>query len=74
MFNFFDLFNVFGIVFCGALTIFMCFLMCEFIKETIEKRKLKPISGIEYVEKYGECPICENCPHNCPLDNKTEFE
>ena len=29
----------------------------------------KNISGREYVEKFGECPICENCPHGCPLDN-----
>lgn len=28
----------------------------------------KGISGREYVEKYGECPICEDCPHNCPLE------
>lgn len=25
------------------------------------------ISGREYVEIYGECPICVDCPHNCPL-------
>ena len=77
MFNLSDLFNVFGIVFCIALTIFMCLLtclmICEFIKKTMDKRKLKPISGREYVGKYGECPICVDCPHNCPLDSKTDF-
>ena len=30
----------------------------------------KNISGREYVEKFGECPICENCPHGCPLDKE----
>lgn len=68
MFNLSDLFNFYGILLIVVLIVFICFLMCVFIKEEIEKRKSKPISGREYAEKYGECPMCEDCPHNCPFD------
>lgn len=26
------------------------------------------LNGRMYVESTGECPICEDCPHNCPLE------
>ncbi len=26
--------------------------------------------GRDYVEEFGKCPICTDCPDNCPLDNK----
>ena len=45
---------------------------CEEIKQKYSLTTSKGISGREYVEKYGECPICEDCPHNCPLE--TEFQ
>lgn len=38
------------------------------IDMAIDALKTK-ISGREYVKKYGECPICVDCPHNCPLDS-----
>ncbi len=25
-------------------------------------------SGREYVEKTGKCPMCEDCPDNCPIE------
>lgn len=40
----------------------------EEIHEKYSVTTSKGISGREYVEKYGECPICEDCPHNCPLE------
>lgn len=30
--------------------------------------KIKNISGKEYVKAFGMCPICVDCPKNCPLD------
>ena len=45
----------------------------EFLsKIRAELNNKKHICGREYVEMYGECPICENCPHGCPLENKTD--
>lgn len=26
--------------------------------------------GRDYVKEFGECPMCTDCPDNCPLDNK----
>lgn len=26
--------------------------------------------GRDYVKQTGKCPMCIDCPHNCPLDNK----
>ena len=26
--------------------------------------------GRDYVERTGKCPICLDCPHNCPLDKE----
>ena len=42
---------------------------CDNIHERYSLTTSKGISGKEYVEKYGECPICVDCPHNCPLEN-----
>lgn len=30
--------------------------------------KIKNIEGRKYVETFGVCPICMDCPKNCPLD------
>ena len=48
------------------------FKECEEINQKYSLTTSKGISGREYVEIYGECPICEDCPHNCPLE--TEFQ
>ena len=29
---------------------------------------MKGISGREYVKEFGVCPICTDCPKECPLD------
>ena len=26
--------------------------------------------GRDYVERTGKCPICLDCPHNCPLEEQ----
>lgn len=28
--------------------------------------------GREYVEEFYECPMCTDCPDNCPLDKRGE--
>lgn len=33
-----------------------------------KKRREKKISGREYVKATGKCPMCEDCPDNCPID------
>lgn len=43
------------------------FRECEEIKQKYSITTSNGISGREYVEIYGECPICVDCPHNCPL-------
>lgn len=50
------------LIFLGMFAITLMFLIAGIIDI------FKGLSGREYVEKYGECPICEDCPHNCPLD------
>lgn len=31
---------------------------------------IKHINGRAYVELFGTCPICMDCPKNCPLDSR----
>ena len=31
--------------------------------------KVKDDCGRDYVKRTGKCPICTDCPHNCPLEN-----
>lgn len=31
---------------------------------------IKHINGRTYVELFETCPICMDCPKNCPLDDK----
>ena len=50
------------LIFLGMFAITLMYLIAGIIDI------FKGLSGREYVEKYGECPICEDCPHNCPLD------
>lgn len=26
--------------------------------------------GIEYVNNYGKCPMCMDCPNGCPLEKE----
>jgi hypothetical protein len=28
----------------------------------------KAVNGREYVEAFGKCPMCMDCPDGCPLD------
>lgn len=35
-----------------------------------KKRREKKVAGRDYVKKTGECPMCENCPDNCPVEDK----
>lgn len=32
--------------------------------------EIKDDCGRDYVERTGKCPMCIDCPHNCPLDEK----
>ena len=50
------------LIFLGMFAITLMYLIAGIIDI------FKGLSGREYVEKYGECPICEDCPHNCTLD------
>ena len=41
----------------------------EYIEGLEEATGVEDDCGRDYVERTGKCPICINCPHNCPLDN-----
>ena len=68
------------VVFVISFLMIVCFMFGYFIghnkgfnecSEAYEKYSItttKGISGREYVEKYNECPMCDNCPDNCPFD------
>jgi hypothetical protein len=30
---------------------------------------IRNVIGRDYVELFGSCPMCVNCPDGCPLDN-----
>lgn len=32
--------------------------------------RIQNMSGRAYVDIFGTCPVCTDCPDNCPLDNK----
>lgn len=36
------------------------------IKEMLEEYKV--FKEGNYAQKYGKCPMCMDCPKNCPLD------
>lgn len=29
---------------------------------------LENLNGINYVKMFGKCPMCMDCPDNCPLE------
>ena len=33
---------------------------------------VKPVNGREYVELFGSCPMCTDCPDGCPLDGRSD--
>ena len=53
----------------AADTLYQYLVYFENFENKNDTTTAKNISGREFVEKFGECPICENCPHGCPLDN-----
>lgn len=36
--------------------------------KSLEKQNTKDDCGRDYVKRTGKCPICTDCPHNCPLE------
>lgn len=47
---------------------FIYFTAVMMSEDTDKQTTTKPISGREYVSKYGRCPMCTDCPDGCPLD------
>ena len=38
--------------------------------EELKEYREKDDCGRDYVKRTGKCPICTDCPHNCPLDKE----
>ena len=47
----------------------VCFGFGWIVPKKEVKEEVKDDCGRDYVERTGKCPICVDCPHNCPLDN-----
>ena len=41
-------------------------IFCDYVWNS-KRRRQKRIAGREHVKATGECPMCEDCPDNCPL-------
>lgn len=31
---------------------------------------LENLNGINYVKMFGKCPMCMDCPDNCPIEKR----
>lgn len=45
-------------------------LVLKMTKEKLVELDRYRFSGREYVEMTGKCPMCWDCPDNCPLDKE----
>ena len=43
-------------------------LVLKMAKEKLVELDRYRFSGREYVEMTGKCPMCEDCPDNCPIE------
>ena len=35
-----------------------------------KKHRKKKVTGRDYVKETGKCPMCEDCPDNCPMEEE----
>lgn len=35
-----------------------------------KKHRKKKVAGRDYVKETGKCPMCEDCPDNCPMEEE----